>query len=197
MTRPTTPLTGIHHISAITADAQGNVLSITTACNTAIPDIQRRAVREVRPDLVVVLSTWETGDRVVDARWYQVGTPETDTLLRRLYGESVQRLSAGGARVLLLNIPDIVDGATKQADPDVNRRAALVNPLLTDLGATLPGVDTLGFDRIVCPTTPCPTHVDGIELRPRDGRHFDEAPGRTYVTTRLADHIAALDLDRM
>ncbi|UDY37149.1 acyltransferase family protein [Dermatobacter hominis] len=177
------------------ADAQGNVLSITTACNTAIPDIQRRAVREVRPDLVVVLSTWETGDRVVDGRWYQVGTPETDALLRRLYGESVQRLTAGGARVLLLTIPDIVDGATKQADPDVNRRAALVNPLLTDLGATVPGVDTLGFDRIVCPTTPCPTHVEGIELRPRDGRHFDEAPGRAFVTQRLADQIAALDLN--
>jgi peptidoglycan/LPS O-acetylase OafA/YrhL len=179
------------------ADAQGNILSITTACNGAVPDIQRRAVREVRPDLVVVLSTWETGDRVVDGRWYQVGAPETDELLRRLYGESVQRLSAGGARVLLLNIPDIVDGATKQADPDVNRRAALVNPLLTDLGATLPGVDTLGFDRIVCPTTPCPTHVDGIELRPRDGRHFDEAPGRRWVSQRLADHIAALDLNTM
>ncbi len=179
------------------ADAQGNVLSITTACNGAIPDIQRRAVAQARPDLVVVLSTWETGDRVVDGRWYQVGTPESDDLLRRLYGETVQRLTSGGARVVFLTIPDVVDGATKQADPDVNRRAALVNPLLRDLDATIPGVATLPFDQLVCPTTPCPTHVDGVELRPRDGRHFDEAPGRRFVTQWLAGQVAALDLDRM
>ncbi|MBS1838678.1 MAG: acyltransferase, partial [Actinobacteria bacterium] len=179
------------------ADADGNPSTVTAACNGAIPRVQRDAVRKARPDLVVALSTWETTDRIVDGRWYQVGTPEWTGIVHRLYGEAIQRLSAGGARVALLTIADVVDGATLPGNADTNRRAAFVNDVLRTIGTTAPGVETLPFDQIVCPTTPCPLQVDGITLRPRDGRHFDQPPGQRYVAGRLATLIAALDLDHM
>lgn len=179
------------------ADANGNALSFTTACDGAIPGNQTGAVAKARPDLVVALSTWESVDRIVDGRWYGLGTPEGDQMLHRLYGEAFQRLSGKGAKILLLKVPDIVDGETKPVDPDVNRRAALLNPVIGQIGATAPGVDSLDFDRIVCPTTPCPTQVDGIVLRPRDGRHFEGPDAQRWIGERLADQIAAIDLDRM
>jgi len=179
------------------ADANGNALSFTTACNGAIPGNQTGAIAASRPDLVVVLSTWETGDRIVEGRWYQMGTPEADQMLHRLYGATIGRLSKKGAKILLLNVPDGVDGQTMPADPDVNRRAALLNPIIATIGATAPGVDAFDFASMICPTTPCPTQVDGITLRAKDGRHFDGADAERWVGSRLADQIAAIDLDRM
>lgn len=179
------------------SDANGNALSFTTACNGAIPGNQTGAIAASRPDLVVVLSTWETGDRIVGGRWYQIGTPEAAQLMHRLYGEMIQRLSSKGARVLILNVADIVDGQTKPADTDVNRRAAWLNPIIATIGATAPGVDSLDFASMICPTTPCPTQQDGITLRVRDGRHFDGADAQQWVGVRLAERIAALDLNQM
>lgn len=179
------------------ADEYGNPSTITAACNGAIPRIQREAISRARPDLVVALSTWETTDRIVDGRWYQVGSLEWAQVMHRLYGETIQRLSVRGARVAFLTIADVVDGEILPGNADTNRRGRLVNDVLTTIGATAPGVDTLGFDRIVCPTTPCPVQVDGITLRPRDGRHFDQPPGQRYVAERLAAQIAALDLNGM
>ncbi len=179
------------------ADANGNPLSFTTACNAAIPGNQAGAVAAARPDLVVVLSTWETGDRIVDGRWYRIGTPEAEQMLHRLYGATIGRLSKKGARVLLLNVADVVDGQDMAADPEVNRRAALLNPIIATIGATAPGVDSFDFASMICPTTPCPTQVDGITLRAKDGRHFDGADAQRWVGGRLADRIAEIDLDRM
>jgi peptidoglycan/LPS O-acetylase OafA/YrhL len=178
------------------ADAQGTPLEFTSACNGAIPEVQSGAVSDVGPDLVVALSTWEAGDRVVDGTWYQVGTPAGTDMMRRLYGETIQRLSARGATVAFLTIPDFVDSRTRPADTETNRRLRYVNDLLVDIGATYLGpVTTMRLDRIVCPTTPCPTQVEGVTLRPGDGAHFDDAAGARFAAQRLADQIAAMDLN--
>lgn len=118
-------------------------------------------------------------------------------MLHRLYGATIGRLSKKGARVLLLNVADVVDGQDMAADPEVNRRAALLNPIIATIGATAPGVDSFDFASMICPTTPCPTQVDGITLRAKDGRHFDGADAQRWVGGRLADRIAEIDLDRM
>ena len=180
------------------ADAQGQPLSFTTACNDAVPGIQTNAVREVAPDLIVSLSLWESVDRIVDGSFYQVGTPAGDQMMRQLYDQSIQRLSGGGAAVAFAIMPASVDGRSRLADVEGNRRLAIVNGVLTDLGATHPGrVTTLRFDQIVCPTTPCPTQVDNVVLRPADGTHFDEAAGARFAAERLADQIAGLDLNAL
>ncbi len=177
------------------ADAQGTPLEFTSACNGAIPEVQSGAVSDVGPDLVVALSTWEAGDRVVDGTWYQVGTPAGTDMMRRLYGETIQRLSARGATVAFLTIPDFVDSRTRPADTETNRRLRYVNDLLVDIGATYLGpVTTMRLDRIVCPATPCPTQVEGVTLRPGDGAHLDDAAGARCAAQRLADQIAAMAL---
>ncbi len=180
------------------ADPQGVPLAITANCNGAIPDLQSGAVSTATPDLVVGLSTWELSDRVVDGMWFQMGTPAADAELRVLFDQTFGRLSSGGAAVALLTVPPFVDSALRPADPDSNRRVDILNPLLIDLAATHPGrVTTLRFDEIVCPTRPCPTQVDGVTLRPADGGHFDQADGARLVAERLADQIAALDLNAL
>jgi len=177
------------------ADAQGQALAMTSACNGAIPDIQIGGVRDARPDLVVSLSTWEAGDRIVDGTWFGFGTPEGDSVLRRLYGEMFGRLTTSGAAVALLTVPDNIDGQIRAADAETTRRIGLLNALVSDIAATATGrITTLPFDQIVCPATPCPTQVDGVTLRPRDGAHFDTAEGARFVAERLADQIAAMDL---
>ena len=177
------------------ADAQGQILSITTACNAAIPRIQSEGVETAGPDLVVALSSWEAGDRVVDGTWYGFGTPEADPVMRRLYREMFGRVTVGGAAVALVTVPDSVDGGIRRADAEAIRRTRLLNGFLIDLAATDPGrVTTLPLDQVVCPATPCPPQVDGITLRPRDGVHFDTADGASWAAERLADQIASIDL---
>lgn len=177
------------------ADSTGRVLDITLACDGAIPENQRNAIRRAEPDLVLVLSSWEAGDRVVDGTWYPFGTPEAEFVLSQLYGESFDRLGASGAKIALLRLPDTVDGDIRAADPEGNRRGDVLNALLERLPPARPGLVTVPFDRMVCPTDPCPQVVDGVRLRPRDGAHFDTYDGGRVVAERLADHVAGLNLD--
>ena len=72
---PRPPAPGCGVLTGDPADAQGQPLSFTTACNDAVPGIQTNAVGKVGPDLVVSLSLWESVDRIVDGSFYQVGTP--------------------------------------------------------------------------------------------------------------------------
>ncbi len=177
------------------ADAQGNPLSMTAACSDVIPDRQRDAVAEVGPDLVVAMSLWESGNRVVDGVWHPYGTPEADAVLRRLYDEMLDRLTAGGATVALVTVPHTVDSANRPADPDANRRADILNGILADVVAANPErAILLRLDDIVCPSTPCPPVVEGVTLRPADGAHFDAAPGARFAAERFAQRIAEVDL---
>ena len=46
-----------------------------------------------------------------------------------------------------------------------------------------------GATRIVCPLgPPCPAEVDGVVLRPKDGRHFD-GDGSNWVASHLLDRL--------
>ena len=180
------------------ADANGAPLAITRECDGAIPPHQLGAVDEVRPDLVVTLSSWEAADRIVDGQFHPLGTPGSDAALQRLYGETIARLSGQGALVALATMPEPVDGRTRVADADRIRRTLHVNGLLERVAAAHPGrVTVLPFAGAVCPGSPCPTHVDGVALRPGDGAHFDEPTGARVAAERLADMIVALDLNAL
>ncbi len=180
------------------ATEDGQPLDIVAACSAAIPRNQSSAVARAGPDLVVALSTWEAADRIVDGQFHRIGTPEGDAVLRVLYSETLNRLAIDGAAVVLVTVPDNVDGRTRPADPDTNARLRLLNALIGVAVADHPGrMATLSLDRIVCPVSPCPTEVEGITLRPADGTHFDEPVGARFVAERLADQIVELDLSRL
>ncbi len=180
------------------ADASGAPIAIAAECDGAIPPHQLGAIDEVRPDLVVTLSSWEAGDRIVDGQFDPLGTPGSDAALQRLYGEMVARLTSQGASIALATMPDPVDGRTRVADEDRIRRTLHVNGLLDSVAAAHPGrVTVVPFAQAVCPGSPCPTHVDGVALRPGDGAHFDDPAGARVAAERLADMIVSLDLDAL
>ena len=172
------------------ADSEGRPLEITLACGAALPKGQRELVGRVRPDLVVALSSWEVTDRVFNGQWAPYGTTESDTRLLDLYHRAIDRLTAHGARVALVTIPDPVESSLGPVDADKLARIRHLNKLLAEVARRDPARVTLArVDDIVCPTDPCPAEVDGVALRPRDGTHFDDPAGATLVADRLAERV--------
>jgi hypothetical protein len=179
------------------ADPEGTPIDITAACSAAIPRNQRDVVARVRPDLVVAMSSWEVRDRVVDGVWHPYFTPESDATILELYRQMTDRLTATGARVALVTMPDPVDSERGPADPDMVRRHRHLNGLLAEVARRDPArVTLIRMDDIVCPTDPCPTVVDGITLRPKDGTHYDDPDAATYVAQRLADRVMTVPAGR-
>ncbi len=167
-------------------------------CETTLAGSQEEAVAGFAPDLVLSMSTWERIDRLVDGVWYEFGTPEGDAKLGELYGETIGRLSSGGARVALVLLPDNVAGRNAPfggpTEDDLGR-AAHLRDLQVRVAATLEGVTTLDMASVVCPTSPCPTEVRGLEIRPGDGMHYDEPLAAAWVASHVADLALAIDLD--
>jgi peptidoglycan/LPS O-acetylase OafA/YrhL len=150
--------------------------------NTArCPDLQAQtlpaALARARPTVVVWMSIWEKSDLVVDGRTIVATTPEWDTTIMRLMDEALDRITAGGARVVIVteaspapNPAQSTETFDRAADDagygrlnDLLRRFATRHPMnvqLVDLAAK------------VCPGgAPCPSQVEGLEARP-DGHHF-------------------------
>jgi hypothetical protein len=172
------------------ADEEGRVFEHTSACSGSIPPTQVDLVADIRPDLVTVISSWEVRDRVVDGAWTPYGTPEADAVLVDLYRETIDRLTAGGARVALVTLPPPVDSERGPVDPAMVQRHLHLNDVLEGIARNDPQrVSLVRMDDIVCPADPCPTGVDGIALRPRDGTHYDDPPAAGYVAERLVDRI--------
>jgi len=167
------------------ADEDGHPIDFTAACGARIPPTQRRLVERIRPDLVVVFSSWEKTDRVVDGQWAPYGSAESDARLLDLYSDMVDRLTERGARVALTTIPDPVDSRRGPVDERMLQRTGHLNELLVEVARRDPErVSLVRLDEIICPSDPCPEQVDGIALRPRDGTHFDDPAAASLVAER-------------
>ncbi len=172
------------------ADVEGRPYEITAACGAAIPSTQREVVERVRPDLVLVFSSWENRDRVLNGQWAPYGTAESDDRMLDLYQRMLDRLTVHGARVALVTIPDPVASRSGPVDDDILHRIRHLNEVLAEVARRDPARVTLvRVDDIVCPADPCPTEVDGVALRPRDGTHFDDPVAAQLVADRLAERV--------
>ena len=137
------------------------------------------------------LSSWESADRIVDGETMKLGTESGDRLLQRLFDEAVGRLTATGARVVMLTRPP--PAATErfgEPKPAEVERTAMLNDVLRRYAATHARTTLLiDLAEIVCPLgPPCPAEVDGVVLRPKDGRHFD-GDGSNWVASHLLDRL--------
>ncbi|MFZ4519240.1 MAG: acyltransferase family protein [Microthrixaceae bacterium] len=172
------------------AEPDGTPYALTKACGPQIAPNQRDVVARTRPDLVVALSTWEASDRLWEGTFHPFGTPESDDTLLALYRRTVDRLSARGARVAFVTVPDPVDSLNGPLDPARRERLRHLNGVLGRLAAEDPvRVSLIRLDDIVCPTDPCPDVVDGIALRAKDGTHYAEPESARYVSERLTPRI--------
>src|SRR5262249_40347669 len=76
----------------------------------------------------------------------------------------------------------------REVDPGANAKIDQLNGLYWKFAAAHPqDVSVVDISPIVCPGgPPCPTTLDGIVLRPKDGGHY-EAEGAAWVAPRLLD----------
>ena len=160
-------------------------------CNDNIPGLQNRAAA-LKPEVVTWMSSWETADRIVDGNNLKFGTRRGDTLLLGLINEAVGRLTASGARVVFLTIPQ----ATTSSDLPPPTRAE--NQTFSHLNALLKRysrahsarTSVVDVAKMVCPRLPCPAVVDGVKPRPHDGRHFSDQ-GPAWIAPKILDAILA------
>jgi hypothetical protein len=163
------------------------------SCSRQTAGYQTDAVGKYQPEVVLWLSSWEAGDHVVDGRVLHFGTRAADAALLDDFEASRQRLTAGGATLVMLTMaPPAERSDLGPADPDVAAGFAHLNRLLRRFASD--HSDTVGvvdLAHIVCPTgVPCSEFVEGgIRLRPRDGAHFEQ-DGPAWVAPRLLDAIS-------
>jgi hypothetical protein len=177
---------------------------ITTTRNEPIPpnsqrcaqmtdDVQREALARARPTVVLWMSMWEKSDLVVGGETLVAGTPEAEDEIMGRMDAALARLTAGGARVVMLTQPapapydaSTMGGINKEAeDEGFARLEALIERFAARHQDDVTVVDLAG---LVCPTgAPCPGTVDGMTIRP-DGHHFS-ATSATWAARWLLTQI--------
>jgi lysophospholipase L1-like esterase len=177
--------------TSIPSGDDGSTVSWAANCSRQTAGYETAAVSEHQPQVVIWLSSWEAGAHVVNGRVLRFDTPDGDAALLADFEASRQRLTAGGATLVMLTMPSRAERSDLGlADPAAAAVYVHLNSLFRQFAAANPQtVRVVDLARIVCPTgAPCPEHVDGVRLRPRDGVHF-EGDGPAWVAPRLLDAI--------
>ncbi len=157
-------IAGCGAAGGVLLDDQGQPFSWSDDCERAVPIVQDEITAKYHPELVLWLSTWETQDRVIGGNRMRFGTPEGDRELLHEMEATLTRVTANGARLVMLTPPPPVMGRNGPPDPDRLAKTAHLNRLI-DLFAYLHAdrVEVVDFAAIVCP--------NGVPVPDRDGRH--------------------------
>lgn len=151
------------------------------------------AVREVRPDVVMVLfgGFVANGPVIVDGRRTRPCETAFQRFWERRLGQGVDELGASGAKVVLVTAPTSDAPLFKGKDPErFDREEACANSTLDRVAARRRNVSVIDLARWVCPGKgPCPPKRNGIQLRP-DAVHF-AGPGARLVADWLVPKLIA------
>lgn len=162
--------------SGFVVDEQGRPYDWSEACYEAVPVAHEELIANHAPDLVVWLSTWELSDRLVDGRVVKYGTEEGDRMLTASMDDALRRLTAGGARVVMLTVAPRAASDVAGADDDSTGDIRRYTDLMERVAARSESVSVVDLAAILCPDgPPCPAEVEGRRLRPDDGWHFTES----------------------
>jgi hypothetical protein len=168
------------------------VVSWGKACSDSTADYETSVARDTGARVVVVLSTWESSDRILNGRVEKLSlNTRSRTIWFGLLDEARARLTAQGARLVLVAMaPPARFSGLGPADQDSVRRMLTLRDIYRQYALLRPGVGFVDMSPMVCGKgPPCPEVVDGVRLRPRDGVHF-EGPGAVWLAPRLYDAIA-------
>jgi hypothetical protein len=161
----------------ITTTRNEQITPHSERCPDMVNEAVDPAIFEVRPQIVVWMSIWEKSDLVVDGETLVSGTAAGDAEMQRRMDWELARLTAYGAKVVLLTeaaaAPNDAQGAGNTSNAVDNESYARLNSILSNFAARHPDQVTLvDLAGQVCPGgPPCPETVGGVRLRP-DGRHF-------------------------
>ncbi len=177
--------------NGVSVNPDGALFDWSLNCVKVVPDFEQKLISQQRPDLVMWLSTWETADRLVNGKHLRFGTPEHDAALLQAMEDARERLSAQGARIVILTLPPL---AATDFTPDPKPSAddaAHLNGLIRRFARLHPqGLSVIEFGEIVCPGGyPCPEVIDGLRLRP-DGGHFTKETS-VWAADRLVPKLFA------
>jgi peptidoglycan/LPS O-acetylase OafA/YrhL len=172
--------------TGIPLNSDGTLVQWGPGCADDTAQYQSGMLSKYNPDTLMWLSTWETSDFEVDGRPLKFGTTAFDTwLLGEM--ERVRQLAADhGARLVFLTNPPTAPNPLRKVTASDSEKFVHLNDLYRRFADQHPSdVSVVDLTPIVCPGgKPCPTTVDGVVLRPKDGGHYDEA-GATWVAPRL------------
>lgn len=152
----------------------------TERCPQMVEAAQVPAVAEMRPDVVIWMSLWEKSDIIADGKTLVSGTPVGDAEMQRRMDATLARVTAYGAKVVLVTIaapaPNDAQGTGNSSNAVDDAGYARLDAIDRRFAARHPETVTLvDLAHRVCPSgPPCPEEVDGIRMRP-DGRHFTPA----------------------
>ena len=177
-------VSGCSVIGGITTDTEGTPFPWSEGCAGGIPAYHERMVAMFQPQLVVWLSAWESVDRILDdGTWARFGTLEGNQRIMAEIDEAAQRLTAGGARLVIVALAPPPPDAPDKHEAAVN--LPLLNTMLRDYAHDhADKVFIVEMAELLCTADTCPATVQGIVPRP-DGVHFDDTNSGRWV----ADHL--------
>ncbi|MDQ2678664.1 MAG: acyltransferase [Actinomycetota bacterium] len=186
-------------VEGLPANGPGDVITTFEGvdlvhCPVTTSRLHTEAISVFAPDLVISLSTWEAIDRTVDGVWYDAGTRSADLMLIEQHRRVSERLRAGGAQFGWVLLPDPAAARNHPGTAPTPEPTEHLRNLVTWSASTM-GDRVVDLASIVCPSTPCPSQVDGVAYRPGDGLHFDDPSAAAIVADRFADEVAAIDLN--
>jgi len=165
----------------------------SSRCHGMVDETVSKALARARPTIVLWMSIWEKSDLVVGDHVAIAGTPEGEAEIMARMDDALARLTAGGARVVMVTEPAPAPNAA-EGTQNIDKAAddagyARLNDLLHRFATRHPDkVTVVDLATKVCPGgPPCPERVDGMVLRP-DGHHFTPTAATwaaEYVLTQI------------
>jgi peptidoglycan/LPS O-acetylase OafA/YrhL len=169
----------------------------TERCPAMVEAAQVPAVGIMRPDVVIWMSLWEKSDMVANGHTLVSGTPAGDAEMLRRMDATLTRVTAYGAKVVLLTIaapaPNDAQGTNNTSNGVDDAGYARLDHLDREFAQLHPRtVTVVDLAHELCPNgPPCPENVDGMRMRP-DGRHFTPAAAAIEAHWLLPQIVAAV-----
>ncbi|MGH9081051.1 MAG: acyltransferase family protein [Acidimicrobiales bacterium] len=153
-----------------------------------------------RPDVVgLLLGRWDITDHLDDGRIVHIGQPAWNAHLTAEIEQVVHLLSAHGAKVVLLTMPDLdpsqeAPNGSQYPENDPNRVTEF-NRILADVAKRNSDVvSVIDLNRMLDPKGHFQTVEDGVTVRWADGIHISE-PGGEWLAPQILPAVAQLGLD--
>ena len=177
-------VSGCSVIAGVTTDPAGKPWPWAEGCAQGIPGYHEQVIAMFQPQLVVWISAWESVDRILaDGTWVKFGTPEGKQRLMQEIDAAAQRLTAGGARLVIVTLAPPPPEATDKHEAAVN--LPILNEMLREYAHHHPDkVFVAEMAKILCERDTCPMTIGGYTPRP-DGVHFDDSAGGRWVSDQL------------
>ncbi|WP_170323987.1 acyltransferase family protein [Cryptosporangium phraense] len=174
-------------------ESDGSAYAAGRRCPSVVPSVQGQLLTRFHPTLVLVHSRWEAfAVRRPDGTVVRAGTPAHVAYVRARLTDAFQRLTSGGARVVVIEPVPLADSLCRRLGRSLatcraqasDPRFVQYNALRRSVAASFGGrITVIRIDDLVCPHGRCTDEVDGRVPRP-DGLHFS-AEGAAWIVPRI------------